>query len=102
MNRSSTADSVPQGVSNGLPEATDPDGSTDTEPLGQNLMRNRGVVSQKRGDGCGQSVWELGYDFRIVSEQALGAAEIIDATTARRQGHKNGGLCFSNRRRRGY
>jgi len=43
-----------------------------------------------------QSVWELGYDFRIVSEQALGAAEIIAAATARKDGRKSGGLCFPN------
>ena len=57
-------------------------------------MRNRGVVSQKRGDGCAESVWELGYDFRIISEQELGSAEIIDAAAARKRGSQSGGLCF--------
>ena len=43
-----------------------------------------------------QSVWELGYDFRIISEQALNSAEIIDAAAARKRGRKSGGLCFPN------
>ena len=42
-----------------------------------------------------QSVWELGYDFRIVSEHELNSAEIIDAADARKRG-KRGGLCFPN------
>ena len=43
-----------------------------------------------------QSVWELGYDFRIVSEHELNSAEIIDAGGARKRGCKRGGLCFPN------
>ncbi len=43
-----------------------------------------------------QSVWELGYDFRIVSEHELNSAEIIDTADARKQGRKRGGLCFPN------
>ena len=43
-----------------------------------------------------QSVWELGYDFRIVSEHELNSAEIIDAADARKRGCKRGGLCFPN------
>ena len=43
-----------------------------------------------------QSVWALGYDFSIVSEQALGAAEIIAAAAARKRGRKSGGLCLPN------
>lgn len=43
-----------------------------------------------------QSVWELGYDFRIVSEHELNSAKIIDAADARKQGSKRGGLCFRN------
>ena len=41
-----------------------------------------------------QSVWELGYNFRIVSEHELNSAEIIDAAVARKHGSKAGGLCF--------
>ena len=40
-----------------------------------------------------QSVWELGYDFRIVSEQELSSAEIVGAE---KRGDRNGGLRFPN------
>ena len=43
-----------------------------------------------------QSVWELGYDFRIVSEHELNSAEVIDAVSAKKHGSKRGGLCFPN------
>lgn len=43
-----------------------------------------------------QSVWKLGYDFRIVSEYELNSAEIIDAVRARKLGSKRGGLRFPN------
>ena len=43
-----------------------------------------------------QSVWELGYDFRIVSEHKLNSAEIIDAASAKKRGCKRGGLYFPN------
>ena len=43
-----------------------------------------------------QSVWELGYDFRIVSEHELNSVEIIDAASARKQGSKRGGIRFPN------
>ena len=95
MNRSSAADSVPQGLATGYPKRpilmVAPTQSLWTKPD----EKSWSSVTKAWGWLC-QSVWELGYDFRIVSEQALGAAEIIDATTARKQGHKNGGLCFSN------
>ena len=41
-----------------------------------------------------QSVWELGYDFRIVSEQELASAEVIPATSAKKLGNPQGGLSF--------
>ena len=40
-----------------------------------------------------QSVWELGYDFRIVSEQQLISVEIVSKG---KHGTKNGGLRFPN------
>ncbi len=43
-----------------------------------------------------QSVWELGYDFRIVSEHELHSSEVIDAASAKKHGSKRGGLCFPN------
>lgn len=43
-----------------------------------------------------QSVWELGYDFRIVSEQELASAEIIGTALAKKLGNPRGGLSFSN------
>lgn len=48
-----------------------------------------------------QSVWELGYDFRIVSEQELRSAEIIAASRAGKSGNRNGGLHFPNDRAKG-
>ncbi len=42
-----------------------------------------------------QSVWELGYDFRIVSEQELSSAEIV--STGER-GSRSGGLSLLNDR----
>ena len=43
-----------------------------------------------------QSVWELGYDFRIVSEQELGSAEIVRAGGTGKRGTKSGGLSLTN------
>ena len=45
-----------------------------------------------------QSVWELGYDFRIVSEQELGSAEIVGAGGIGKRGNKGGGLSLTNNR----
>ena len=45
-----------------------------------------------------QSVWELGYDFRIVSEQELGSAEIVPSGGTGKRGNKNGGLSLTNNR----
>ena len=53
------------------------------------------IVTKAWGWLC-QSVWELGYDFRIVSEHELNSAEVIDAVRARKLGSKRGGLCFPN------
>ena len=43
-----------------------------------------------------QSVWELGYDFKIVSEQELVSGEVISAAYAKKLGSKWGGLSFPN------
>lgn len=45
-----------------------------------------------------QSLWELGYDFRIVSEQELASAEVIPAASAKKLGNPRGGLSFPNSR----
>ena len=44
-----------------------------------------------------QSVWELGYDFRIVSEQELASAEIIGTALAKKLGSQRGGLRLPRR-----
>ena len=43
-----------------------------------------------------RSVWELGYDFRIVSEQELGSAEIVGTDGTGKRGNRRGGLGFPN------
>ncbi|RKU22201.1 hypothetical protein C6503_04330 [Candidatus Poribacteria bacterium] len=95
LNRNSTADMVPQGLTTGYPKRpilmVAPTQSLWTKPD----EKSWSGVTKAWGWLC-QSVWELAYDFRIVSEQELSAAEIIDASTARKRGHKNGGLCFRN------
>ena len=94
MNRNSAAESVPQGLAIGYPRRSiliiGPTQSLWTKPD----EKSWSGVTKAWGWLC-QSVWELGYDFRIVSEQALGAAEII-AAAARKCGHKRGGLCLPN------
>ena len=95
LNRNSAADSVPQGLAIGYPKRSilmvAPTQSLWTKPDDKSWSS----VTKAWGWLC-QSVWELGYDFRIVSEQELGAAEITDAAAARKRGRKTGGLCFPN------
>ena len=95
LNSSSTADSVPQGLARGYPKRpilmVAPTQSLWTKPD----EKSWSGVTKAWGWLC-QSVWELGYDFRIISEQELSAADVIDASTARKRGHKSGGLCFPN------
>ena len=43
-----------------------------------------------------QTVWELGYDFRIVSEQELASAEIIDSRRVGTRAHRNRCLRLNN------
>lgn len=95
MNRNSAADSVPQGLAVGYPKRpilmVAPTQSLWTKPD----EKSWNGVTKAWGWLC-QSVWELGYDFRIVSEHELDSTEIIDAAGAKKQGSKRGGLRFSN------
>ena len=43
-----------------------------------------------------QTVWELGYDFRIVSEQELASAEIIKSSRIGKRGNRNFSLRLNN------
>lgn len=43
-----------------------------------------------------QCIWELGYDFRIVSEQQLSSAEVVSTGGFGKQGNRIGGLSFPN------
>ena len=45
-----------------------------------------------------QTVWELGYDFRIVSEQELSSAEIISSSPIGKRSNRNFSLCLNNTR----
>ena len=96
LNRNSATDSLPQGLATGHPKRpilmVAPTQSLWTKPD----EKSWSGVTKAWGWLC-QSVWELGYDFRIVSEQELGAANIIAAAAARKRGHKNGGLCIPNK-----
>ena len=95
MNRSSASDNVPQGLAIGYPKRpilmVAPTQSLWTKPD----EKSWSGVTKAWGWLC-QSVSELGYDFRIVSEQELDSAEIINAAAARKRGRKSGGLCFPN------
>ena len=95
MNRNSAADSVPQGLATGYPKRpiliVAPTQSLWTKPD----EKSWSSITKAWGWLC-QSVWELGYDFKIVSEQELSAAEVIAAAAARQRGLKRGGLCFPN------
>ena len=95
MNRNSASDSVPQGLAMGYPKRpilmVAPTQSLWTKPDEKSWS---GIT--KAWGWLSQSVWELGYDFRIISEQELDFAEIIDAASARKRGSKSGGLHFPN------
>ena len=95
LNKNSASDSVPQGLTKGSPKRpllmVAPTQSLWTKPD----EKSWNGVTKAWGWLC-QTVWELGYDFRIVSEQALDSAEITDVTSARKRGRKSGGLRFSN------
>ena len=46
-----------------------------------------------------QTVWELGYDFKIVSEQELSSAEIVNSSRIGKRPNKNLSLRLNNTRR---
>ena len=95
MNRNSSAEGALQGLTTGYPKRpilmVAPTQSLWTKPD----EKSWSGVTKAWGWLC-QSVWMLAHDFRIVSEQELGAAEVIDAAAARKRGRKTGGLCFPN------
>ena len=97
MNRNSLSDNTTHGLSTGYPKRTllmvAPTQSLWTKPD----EKSWSGVTKAWGWLC-QSLWKLGYDFRIVSEQELGSAEVIDAARARKLGRKSGGICFPNNR----
>lgn len=45
-----------------------------------------------------QTVWELGYDFRIVSEQELASAEVINSPSIGKRANRNFSLRLNNTR----
>ena len=97
MNRSSAADSVPQGLAIGYPKRPilmiAPTQSLWTKPD----EKSWSGVTKAWGWLC-QSVWELGYDFKIVSEQEFASAEIIEAPRSGKRVRRNLSLCLKNRR----
>ena len=97
MNRSSAAESVPQGLAIGYPKRPilmiAPTQSLWTKPD----EKSWSGVTKAWGWLC-QSVWELGYDFKIVSEQEFASAEIIEAPRGGKRVRRNLSLCLKNSR----
>lgn len=97
MNRNSTTDSVPQGLAIGYPKRPilmiAPTQSLWTKPD----EKSWSGVTKAWGWLC-QSVWELGYDFKIVSEQEFASAEIIEAPRSGKRIRRHLSLCLKNSR----
>ena len=97
MNRNSAADSVPQGLAIGYPNRSflmiAPTQSLWTKP-DEKLWSG---VTKAWGWLC-QSVWELGYDFKIVSEQEFASSEIIEAPRSGKRVRRNLSLRLKNSR----
>ena len=97
MNRNSAPDSVPQGLAIGYPKRPilmiAPTQSLWTKPD----EKSWSGVTKAWGWLC-QSVWELGYDFKIVSEQEFASAEIIEAPRSGKRVRRNLSLCLKNSR----
>ncbi len=97
MNRSSAAESAPQGLAIGYPKRPilmiAPTQSLWTKPD----EKSWSGVTKAWGWLC-QSVWELGYDFKIVSEQEFASAEIIEAPRGGKRVRRNLSLCLKNSR----
>ena len=91
MNRTDVFNGVRQQLSAGYPKKTllmvAPTQSLWTKPD----AKSWNTVTKTWGWLC-QSVWELGYDFRIVSEQELASAEIIGTALAKKLGSQRAGL----------
>lgn len=95
MNRDSVFNGIREQLSIGYPKrpvlVVAPTQSLWTKPD----EKSWNAVTKAWGWLC-QSLWELGYDFRIVSEQDLASAEVISAASAKKLGNPRGGLSFSN------
>ena len=93
MNRNNTFDSIDPRLLAGSPKRSllmvAPTQSLWTKPD----EKSWSSVTKAWGWLC-QSVWELGYDFKIVSEQELVSGEVISAASAKKLGSKRGGLSF--------
>ena len=97
MNRSDVFSGITQQLSTGYPKRSllivAPTQSLWTKPD----EKSWNAVTKAWGWLC-QRVWELGYDFRIVSEQELASAEVISAASAKNLGIPRGGVSFPNSR----
>ncbi len=95
MNRDSVFNGITEQLSIGYPKRSllvvAPTQSLWTKPD----EKSWNAVTKAWGWLC-QSLWELGYDFRIVSEQELASAEVISAASAEKLGIPRGGLSFPN------
>ena len=91
MNRTDAFSGVTRQLSTGYPKRpllmVAPTQSLWTKPD----EKSWNAVTKAWGWLC-QSIWELGYDFRIVSEQELSSAEIIGPALAKELGGQRGGL----------
>ena len=95
MNRTDVFSGITQQLSTGYPKRSllivAPTQSLWTKPD----EKSWNAVTKAWGWLC-QSVWELGYDFRIVSEQELALAEVIPAASAKILGLSRGGVSLPN------
>ncbi len=93
MNRGSVFNGIKEQLSIGYPKrpllVVAPTQSLWTKPD----EKSWNAVTKAWGWLC-QSLWELGYDFRIVSEQELASAEVISAASAKKLGTPRGGVSF--------
>lgn len=96
MNRDSVFNGITEQLSIGYPKRSllvvAPTQSLWTKPD----EKSWNAVTKAWGWLC-QSLWELGYDFRIVSEQELVSAKIMGTALAKKLGSKRGGLCLPRR-----
>ena len=97
MNRNDVFSGVTRQLSTGYPKRpmliVAPTQSLWTKPD----EKSWNAVTKAWGWLC-QNLWELGYDFRIVSEQELASAEVISTASAKKVGNPRGGVSFPNSR----